>query len=245
MTIWAALAAAVVAAVAAGMAAISPSAAKEGSPVGASARDGVTLAGSSYRYVAYSPGTRPRLTVIERIDRAGGHVDRWWFLEGGWTIPAGQAGGEGSGLSASGGTLVLASPANGGYGPRSSQTRLAVLDTEVRLRSAAHPDGVQMSHAVRQISLPGRFELTSVSADGSTAYLAQAPAPAPMGAPAPRGEPGSPTRALDLASGRLSPVPAPEGAPRRDGPLTFVRAWDQSAPLLAHRVGEHGYVAKG
>ncbi|HET7443775.1 MAG TPA: M14 family zinc carboxypeptidase [Solirubrobacterales bacterium] len=182
--------------------------AKEDVLIGSGAPGGVTVAGSPYRYVAISPNLRPRVTVVERIDSGGGRIDRWWYLRGGWMIPAGSYALQGTGLSADGGTLVLASWANGRYSfhdglpepPRS--TRLAVLDTEVQLR---HP-GVRIGHAVRRIRLRGRFEVAAVSADGSTAYLAQYMRHGPEA----YGRPGDGLfriRALDTLSGRLEPAP--------------------------------------
>ena len=62
---------AALAAVAAG--ALAPGVAKEASGCG-SAPGGVTVNGSPYRYVAISPRTEHRQTVVERIDLAGGRV---------------------------------------------------------------------------------------------------------------------------------------------------------------------------
>ncbi len=205
-------AAALAAAVAAAAGLIGSVAAKDASLAGGSAPGGVTVNGSPYRYVAISPRRSPRLTVVERIDLAGGRVGRWWYLRGGWAIPAGSYRAEGAGLSADEGTLVLAAIANGDYGRRPRTTRLAVLDTRVHLRHPTADGKPAPEHAVRRIALHGEYEVAAVSPDGSEAFLIGTRHP---------DRPGQPpaadleVRALDLASGRLAsrPILTRDGAP--------------------------------
>ncbi|HEU4944350.1 MAG TPA: hypothetical protein VFT10_04230 [Solirubrobacterales bacterium] len=135
------------------------------------ARNGVTIDGSPYRYVAITTHTRPELTVVERIDRRDGRVERWWQLGGEYDVPAVDYNGTGGGLSADGKTLVLSRFAfdSNVYPPRT--TRLAVLDTDLRpqrhLRAGQQrPPGVFSS-----IELRGHFAFDAISPDGSTVYL--------------------------------------------------------------------------
>lgn len=195
--------------------ALAPAGAKESYLGGAGAPGGVTVSGSPYRYVAIAPRTRSPLTVVERIDRAGGRVDRWWYLRGSWAIPAGSFSRQGTGLAGGEGTLVLAGAGEGQYRRWPPLTRLAVLDTQVRLRSQQRPDGVKMSHAIRYVALHGRFEVAAVSPNGSTAYLTEALRPHRWGTPPRRGEGGFDVRALDLLDGRLDPAPLRTAAGRR------------------------------
>jgi protein MpaA len=204
----------------AALATASPAAAKEDTLIGSAAAGGVTVAHPphrGYRYVAISPRLQPRQTVVERIDVASGRVDRWWYLRGGWMIPAGAYDLAGTGLSADGGTLVLAAIANGNYTfkggrPEPSQvTRLAVLDTQVQLRqiqlrAQERPDRGGIVHAIRRFRLGGRFEVATVAADGSTAYLAQylRHGPERFGRP---GDGRFQVRALDTARAHLAPAP--------------------------------------
>ncbi len=211
-TIRAALAGAFVALVAVVAGALAPAGAKDAYLGYLSAPGGVTVSGSPYRYVAISPRTAHRQTVVERIDLAGGRVDRWWYLKGGWGIPAGSYDADGAGLSADEGTLLLTAEDNGDFGRWPPVTKLAALDTQVRLRTQQHPDGVGMRHAIRRIELPGRFEVLALSPDGSTAYLTQMLHPHRIGeVPADRAEARAEdafqVRALDLVSGQLSPSP--------------------------------------
>lgn len=166
---------------------------------GVRAGDGVTVPGSSYRYLAIPTNATPRVTVVERIDKRNGRLDRWWQLRGEYGVPAVAYDGSGSGLSADGNTLVLSrSSLNRGYPPK--QTRLAVLDVRRHLR---HPNGGPR-HAFTYVDLPGDFSVDAISPDGETVYLIHHF----------RGLAGRATylaryevRALDLKSGHLRPDP--------------------------------------
>jgi hypothetical protein len=203
-TLWIPLALAALALAGATWAAlIGPVAAKDGSLVGAGTAGTVAGADSPYRYVVLSPARRPRLTVIARVERDGGRIDRWWNLRGAWTIPAGAYDQRGAGLSGDEGTLVLTAIAYGDPRRSRARTRLAVLDTRVHLRHPLRPGEDRPEHAVRRITLAGRFEVTAVSADGGAAYLGQrGPLPRPGRHPV---ESGFEIRKLDLDSGRLHP----------------------------------------
>jgi hypothetical protein len=149
--------------------ATTPSAVAKGLEMGA--RNGVTIDGSPYRYIAITTHTRPKLTVVERIDRRDGRVERWWQLGGDYDVPAVDYNGTGGGLSADGKTLVLGSFAIGDppvYPPK--KTRLAILDTD--LRPQRHLQAGQRSPSVfSAIELRGHYAFDAISPDGSTVYL--------------------------------------------------------------------------
>ena len=111
----------------------------------------------------------------------------------------------GAGLSADEGTLVLAAIANGDYGRWPRLTRLAVLDTQVHLR---HPTPMECGAPTRcdGSRCTASSKLAAVSPDGSDRLPGGTLHPDRPGQP-----PGPPigfqVRALDLASGRLSPAP--------------------------------------
>lgn len=191
------------AAVAAWTALTGPVSAKDGSLVGTGTPSTVAGENSRYRYTVLSPARPPRVTVVARIEREGGRVDRWWYLRGAWAIPAGSYRRGGAGLSADEGTLVLTALDYGTLGGAPTVTRLAVLDTQVHLRHPQRTGESRPAHAVRRIALRGRFEVDAVSPDGSSAYLAQyGPPPRPGRGPV---NPHFRIRRLDLATGRLQP----------------------------------------
>jgi hypothetical protein len=149
--------------------ATAPSAVAKGLEMGA--RNGVTAAGSPYRYIAITTHTAPKLTVVERIDRRDGRVDRWWQLEGDNDVPAVDYNGTGGGLSADGKTLVLSrfafdSPV---YPPKT--TRLAILDTDLRPQRHLRAGQQRPPSVFRSIELRGHFAFDAISPDGSTIYL--------------------------------------------------------------------------
>lgn len=130
------------------------------------ARNGVTVAGSPYRYVAITTHATPKHTAIERIDRRGGRIDRWWQLRGEYDVPAVAYDGTGGGLAANGRTLVLSRFA-WGYPPKA--TRLAILDTDLR---PWRGPGLGRSHQpMDYVDLPGHYTFDAISPDGSTIYL--------------------------------------------------------------------------
>jgi hypothetical protein len=164
------------------------------------APDGVTVAGSPYRYVSLHPNTAGAPTVVERIDRDGGRVDRWWYLRGNYYIPAVAYDGSGGGLSVDGRSLVL-TRFKFGYPPR--ETRFAVLDTALHLRPHRHEQN-KPRHAISRIDLPGYFSFDAISPDGSTIYLIE------HGLSADRKAvrfAEYEVRAFDVESGRLLPEP--------------------------------------
>jgi len=130
-----------------------PSAAAAGGPVpplqgGA----GVSLPGRDVNYVALAAG---RKTVVARVRRAGGIVERSRLLPGSFGIPGAAYDGSGTGLSADGRMLVLAG-AISRYPV--ARTRLLVLDAR-RLRARA------------RIVLPGAFAVDAISPTGRWLYL--------------------------------------------------------------------------
>jgi hypothetical protein len=149
--------------------ATAPGAVAKGLEMGA--RNGVTIDGSPHRYVTINTHTTPKLTVVARIDRRGGRVDRWWQLDGDYEVPAVDYNGTGGGLSADGKALVLSrfaldSPV---YPPKT--TRLAILDTDLRLQRHPRAGQRQPDSAFRSIALRGHYAFDAISPDGSTIYL--------------------------------------------------------------------------
>lgn len=153
-----------------GVGAAVPSALAKGLEMGA--RNGVTVGGSPYRYVAISPHTMPKLTVVERIDRRDGRIERWWQLGGEYKVPAVAYDGTGGGLSADGRTLVLSHFAIGNppvYPPKT--TRLAILDTDLRPQQHRRVGQRYSRPAISYVDLRGHFAFDAISPDGSTIYL--------------------------------------------------------------------------
>lgn len=136
------------------------------------ARNGVTIAGSPYRYVTITTHTKPKLTVVGRIDRRDGRVERWWQLGGDYDVPAvDYNNGTGGGLSADGKTLVLSRFAFDSrvYPPRTTQ--LAILDTDMRPQRHLRAGQRRPPSVFRPIELRGHFAFDAISPDGSTIYL--------------------------------------------------------------------------
>jgi hypothetical protein len=146
-----------------------PSAVAKGLEMGA--RNGVTVAGSPYRYVAVTTHTRPKLTLVERIDRRDGRVDRWWQLGGDYDVPAVDYNGSGGGLSADGKTLVLSRfPFDSRVYPPKT-THLAVLDTDLRPQRHLGAGQRRPPSVFSSIELRGHYAFDAISPDGSTIYL--------------------------------------------------------------------------
>lgn len=147
-----------------------PGAVAKGLEMGA--RNGVTVAGSPHRYVAVNAHTTPKLTLVERIDRGGGRVDRWWQLAGDYGVPAVAYDGTGGGLSADGRTLVLSDFAIGNppvYPPKT--TRLAILSTKLRPQRHLQAGQRRPPSVFRSVELRGHYAFDAISPDGSTIYL--------------------------------------------------------------------------
>ena len=142
---------------------------------------GVTVPGAAARYVTLWSG--PKTTVVARVRRNGGRVDRSRLLEGTFTIPAVAYDSSASGLSANGKVLVLIQPRVSF--PR-ARTSFAVLDAR-HLR------------VVKVLRLQGDFSFDAISPSGDRIYLIQY-----LSA-------NDPTkyavRALDVRAGRVMPKP--------------------------------------
>jgi hypothetical protein len=149
--------------------ATAPSAVGKGLEMGA--RNGVTVDGSPYRYIAITTHTTPKLTVVARTDRRDGRVDRWWQVGGDYDVPAVDYNGTGGGLSADGETLVLSSFAFDSpvYPPKT--TRLTILDTDLRLQRHLRAGQRRPPSAFSSIVLRGHYAFDAISPDGSTIYL--------------------------------------------------------------------------
>lgn len=142
---------------------------------------GVTVPGAAARYVTLWSG--PKTTVVARVRRNGGRVDRSRLLEGTFTVPAVAYDSSASGLSADGKVLVLIQPRVSF--PR-ARTSFAVLDAR-HLR------------VVKVLRLKGDFSFDAISPSGNRIYLIQY-----LSA-------NDPTkyavRAFDVGAGRLLPEP--------------------------------------
>lgn len=164
---------------------------------------GLAPPGSPYRYQTLTP-RHPRLegrrTIVERIDRRGGLVSRWWRLRGSWIIPAAAYDGSGTGLSANGQRLVLQAYRYAYPRPGRWTTRFAVLYTGPHPRQRPGTDSVPLSRKpVYRITLRGDYRLAAVSPSGATAYVYRYLRP---GSPAPYE-----LLALNTSTKRLSPQP--------------------------------------
>jgi hypothetical protein len=111
---------------------------------------GVSAAGSSVAYVAVRA---ERNTLLERIRRGTGFVERSRLIRGAWGIPGAAYDGSNTGLSFSERTLVLAS-----FSGLPSRTRLLLMDARP-LRPRA------------RIDLPGYFTVDAISPGGRWLYL--------------------------------------------------------------------------
>jgi hypothetical protein len=141
---------------------------------------GVAAPGGEVAYIAIGAGHR---TVIERVRRAGGTVERYTSLAGSFGVPGVAYDGSATGLSADGRTLVL----SGGVGRYPVlRTHLVVLDA-LHLRTRA------------RFALPGWFNVDAISPTGRWLYLIHYPSARNTG----RYE----VRAYDLPNHRLLAKP--------------------------------------
>jgi hypothetical protein len=185
------------------------------------APQGVTVNGSPDRYVAISPNTTPKLTLVERIDQLDGVVGRWWYLRDQYYVPAVAYDGSGGGLAADGKTLVLtrftrAFPAK--------NTRFAILDTDLYLRHPRRVGQRRPRHAITYFGLHGDFSFDAISPDGSTVYLIHHYLSPKAGVSAYLAN--YEVRAFDLKSQRLLPEPIvdPKEPDERMAGLPITRA---------------------
>jgi hypothetical protein len=110
---------------------------------------GVSAPGGDVNYVTVASG---RSTLVERVRRDGGVVERFRTLPGAYGVPGVAFDGSATGLSADQSTLVLAQ-ANG-----AAPTRLIVLDARSLRRRA-------------NVVLPGYSTVDAISPDGRWLYL--------------------------------------------------------------------------
>ena len=181
---------------------------------------GVTAAGDSSRYVTLPT---EKGTLLARIRRAGGQVERWRVLPRSLVIPAVAYDGTATGLSGDGGTLVLASP-RAGFPRRHSG--FAVLDAR-RLRPR---------FAFR---LRGDFTLDAVSPDGRRLFLIEQTSRRDLSRYA--------VRAYDVGTRRLDPRPIVDPAeadePMRGSPIARASSADSRwAYTLYDGNGEHPFI---
>jgi hypothetical protein len=149
---------------------------------------GVTVPGATARYVTLWAGSKS--TIVARVRRNGGRIDRSRVLQGEFTIPAVAYDSSASGLSADGGVLVLIQPRLSF--PR-ARTSFALLDAR-RLR------------LLQVLRLQGDFSFDAISPSGKRIYLIQYLSP--------RDATKYAVRAYDVQAGRLlrDPVVDPREA---------------------------------
>ena len=136
------------------------SAAADGGPVPpVQGGSGVTAAGSPFNFIALTGGNHS--TVIQRVRRGDGVVQRYRVISGDYGVPGVAFDGSTTGLSADSRTLVLASTSRY-YPPKT--TRLVVLDP-IRLLERT------------RITLPGAWVVDAISPDGRWLYFTHYRAP--------------------------------------------------------------------
>ncbi len=155
------------------------------------APDGVALAGSTYRWAAIA-ARDAGVTIVERINRSGGHLSHWWTLRGSWYLTAPAWHGGGTGVAADESVVVLTRIEHWQLRLR-GRTQLAVLDPSPVRRGDPNP--------VRRFSLRGDYSVYAISPDGSTLFLAH-------WLTQPAGFARFTLRAYDLRRGRLLPARA-------------------------------------
>jgi hypothetical protein len=168
-------------------------------------------------FVAVSAG---RDTIVERVIRNGGVVERTRLIGGHYGIPGAAYDGSTTGLSADGRTLVLAE-----FASTMTRTRLLVLDTRnLRVR--------------KRIALPEFLSVDAISPDGRTLYVLRYP----------KAHAGGLTydvMALDLRTGRLhgNPITDPRERDEKMGgiPLTRTMSPDMRWAYTLYS-GEHNFV---
>jgi len=170
------------------------------------ARDGVAPEWSPYRYMTMAPRhpkAEGRTTTLVRINREGGEIDRWWFLRGSWMTPPLAYDLSGGGLSADGGTLVLAAYRYAYPRPDRWTSRFAIVDTRVSqdgvTQALGTDEGRVSGSPVQRLRLRGDYRLAGVSPDGATVYLYRHPR---AGLPS-----VNEVRSYDVERGRLDPEP--------------------------------------
>jgi hypothetical protein len=159
---------------------------------------GVIAPGGTERYITRRAGPDTQVSAVRRSD---GSVLFTRTIHGRWTVPAVTVEGGTTGLSADGGTLVLARPTRD-YPPQA--THLAILDArrlEVR----------------REIGFPGLLTVDAISPDGRWVYVIQYANDDPL---------DYRVRAMDSRSGRLAAgdVVDPRNPDEQMGGLPMTRA---------------------
>ncbi len=199
-------------------------AAGSGERVGGGGPVGPVLGGSGVstwtgpvNFVALSAG---RDTIIQRVVRNGGVVERTRLIRGHYGIPGAAYDGSTTGLSADGRTLVLAE-----FTRSTARTRLLVLDTRHPARAQAH----------RAAGVPLRRRDLTRRPDALRAALSE-------GA---RGRTIYDVMALDLRTGRLrgEPIMDPREPDEKMGgiPLTRTMSPDMRWVYTLYS-GEHNFV---
>jgi hypothetical protein len=175
---------------------------------------GVSTWTGPVNFIAVAAG---RDTIVERVIRNGGVVDRTRLIKGHYGIPGAAYDGSTTGLSADGRTLVLAE-----FTRSTTRTRLLVLDTR-NLRTR------------KRISLPEFLAVDAISPDGRTLYVLRYP----------KTQATYDVMRLDLRTGRLKgdPIMDPrEPDEQMSGiPLTRTMSPDMRWMYTLYS-GEHNFV---
>jgi hypothetical protein len=176
---------------------------------------GVSTWTGRVNFIALSAG---RDTIIQRVVRNGGVVERTRLIGGHYGIPGAAYDGSTTGLSADGRTLVLAE-----FTRSTTRTRLLVLDTRT-LRTR------------KRIALPEFLSVDAISPDGRTLYVLRY---------ATKGVQTYDVMALDLRTGRLrgKPIMDPREPDEKMGsfPLTRTMSPDMRWVYTLYS-GEHYFV---
>lgn len=167
-------------------------------PSSASGRAGAVAPGGTERLLTRRAGADTMVTAVRRGD---GGVLRSRRISGRWSVPPVTLDNGTTGLSADGGTLVLARPTRD-FPP--SSTRLAVLDARRLV-------------VRRRIALRGFFTVDAISPDGRGLYLIQYPGDDVL---------DYRVRAMDTRTGRLAArdVVDPREPDEQMGGLPMTRA---------------------
>jgi hypothetical protein len=155
---------------------------------------GVSTWTGPVNYVAVSAR---RDTIVQRVSRDGGKVERTRLIGGHYGIPGAAYDGSTTGLSADGRTLVLAE-----FTRSTTRTRLLVLDTRnLRVR--------------KRIALPEFLSVDAISPDGRTLYVLRYP----------KTQATYDVMALDLRTGRLrgDPITDPREPDEKMGGIPLTR----------------------
>ena len=181
--------------------------------------NGVTTRGSGIRYLAQPVKGG---TLLMAVERSGGRILQSRFVPAPLVVSAVDFAGTGTGLSASGGSLVLSSPRT----------------TFPRRRSDFTVFGTEQLRRIGSFSLHGDFSLDAISPDGNRLYFIELTG---------RDSTHYRVREYDRAAGRLLPKPVVDPAeadePMRGSPISRAMSEDgRWAYTLYDGNGKHPFI---